>query len=81
MLSYAFAVLSFGSIGLSAQSAAPIAPTVSRVHQLEIEDQSENPGNISAADITSMAMPAARRYASFSRMGKLPQEKTSLMLR
>jgi hypothetical protein len=50
MLSSAFAVLSFGSIGLPAQSAAPLAPTVSRVHQLEIEDQSENPGNISAAE-------------------------------
>jgi hypothetical protein len=50
ILSSAFAVLSFGSVGLSGQSAAPPEPTVSRVHQLEIEDQSENPGNISAAE-------------------------------
>jgi hypothetical protein len=35
-----------GSIGLFRQS----APPVSRVHQLEIEDQSENPGNISPAE-------------------------------
>jgi hypothetical protein len=50
MLSSAFAVLSFGTVGMSAQSAAPPAPAVSRIHQLEIEDQSENPGNISAAE-------------------------------
>jgi hypothetical protein len=50
MLSSAFAVLSFGAVGMSAQSAAPPAPIVSRIHQLEIEDQSENPGNISAAE-------------------------------
>jgi hypothetical protein len=42
------AVLSLASIGLSPQSAPPAA--VSRIHQLEIEDQSENPGNISAED-------------------------------
>ena len=48
MLVLPLAVLNLGSIGLSAQSAAPAA--VSRVHQLEMEDQSENPGNISAAD-------------------------------
>lgn len=36
-------------IGLSAQRSAP-ATAISRVHQLEIEDQSENPGNISAAE-------------------------------
>ena len=35
---------------LVAQTAAPAPPSVSRVHQLEIEDQSENPGNISEAD-------------------------------
>ena len=43
-------VLSLGVIGLPAQSATPAAPAVSRVHQLEIEDQSENPGNISPED-------------------------------
>ena len=44
------ALLSLRSIGLAAQSAAPASRAVSRVHQLEIEDQSENPGNISEAD-------------------------------
>jgi len=39
-----------GSIGLSAQSIAPATAAVSRVHQLQVEDQSENPGNISAED-------------------------------
>jgi hypothetical protein len=48
MLALSIAVLSFRSIGVAAQTAAPTAPAVSRVHQLEIEDQSENPGNISA---------------------------------
>lgn len=46
----AVAILGLGSIGLSAQSAAPATAAVSRVHQLEIEDQSENPGNVSAAE-------------------------------
>jgi hypothetical protein len=50
MLALPAAVLNLGSIGLSAQSAAPTTAAVSRVHQLEIEDQSENPGNISAAE-------------------------------
>jgi hypothetical protein len=44
------AMLNLGSIGLSAQSIAPATAAVSRVHQLEIEDQSENPGNISGAE-------------------------------
>ena len=44
------ALLSLRSIDLAAQSAVPASPAVSRVHQLEIEDQSENPGNISEAD-------------------------------
>ena len=44
------AVLNLGSIGWSAQSAGPTSAAVSRVHQLKIEDQSENPGNISAAE-------------------------------
>lgn len=50
MLALPVAVLNLGSIGLSAQSAAPATDVVSRVHQLEVEDQSENPGNISAAE-------------------------------
>lgn len=50
MLALLVAVLSVGSIGLSAQSVAPPTAAVSRVHQLVIEDQSENPGNISEAD-------------------------------
>jgi hypothetical protein len=50
MLALPVVVLNLGSIGLSAQSAAPATAAVSRVHQLEIEDQSENPGNISAAE-------------------------------
>ncbi len=50
MLALPVAVLNLGSIGLSAQSAAPATAAVSRVHQLEVEDQSENPGNISAAE-------------------------------
>ena len=50
MLAFPVAVLNLGSIGLSAQSAAPDTAPVSRVHQLQVEDQSENPGNISAAD-------------------------------
>jgi hypothetical protein len=43
------AALCFLSLGLVAQT-APSAPAVSRVHQLEIEDQSENPGNISVEE-------------------------------
>jgi hypothetical protein len=50
MLVLPVAVLNLGSIGLSAQSAAPATAAASRVHQLEIEDQSENPGNISGAE-------------------------------
>jgi hypothetical protein len=50
MLALPVAVLNLGSIGLSAQSTAPTTAAVSRVHQLEIEDQSENPGNISGAE-------------------------------
>jgi len=50
MLALPVAVLNLGSIGLSAQSAAPATAAVSRIHQLEVEDQSENPGNISAAE-------------------------------
>jgi hypothetical protein len=49
MLVLPLAVLNLGSIGLSAQSIAPATAAVSRVHQLEIEDQSENLGNISGA--------------------------------
>ena len=47
MLALLVVVLSLGSIELSPQSAPPKTAAVSRVHQLEIEDQSENPGNIS----------------------------------
>lgn len=43
MIALLVAVLNLGSIELPPQG----APQVSRVHQLEIEDQSENPGNIS----------------------------------
>jgi hypothetical protein len=50
MLAFPLAVLSLGLNGLSAQTAAPATAPVSRVHQLMIEDQSENPGNISAAE-------------------------------
>jgi hypothetical protein len=50
MLALPVTVLSLGSIGLSTQNAAPTTAAVSRVHQLEIEDQSENPGNISATE-------------------------------
>jgi hypothetical protein len=46
MLALPVTVLTLGSIELSPQSAQTKA-AVSRVHQLEIEDQSENPGNIS----------------------------------
>jgi hypothetical protein len=50
MLALPVTVLSLGSIGLSTQNGAPTTAAVSRVHQLEIEDQSENPGNISATE-------------------------------
>jgi len=50
MLALPVAVLSLGLNGLSAQTAAPATGAVSRVHQLMIEDQSENPENISAAE-------------------------------
>ena len=51
LFALSFAGLSLAATGVSAQSAptAAAAP-VSRVHQLEMEDQSENPGNISAAE-------------------------------
>lgn len=48
-LSISIAALTFLSPGRVAQT-VPAAPAVSRVHQLEIEDQSENPGNISAEE-------------------------------
>jgi hypothetical protein len=44
------AVLSLGWIGYCAQTSSPATSAVSRVHQLEIEDQPENPGNISAEE-------------------------------
>jgi hypothetical protein len=50
MLALPVTVLSLAWIGLPAQDAAPTTTAVSRVHQLEIEDQSENPGNISYAE-------------------------------
>jgi hypothetical protein len=46
-LTLAVAILSLGSIGLSQQSTPAPITAVSRVHQLVVEDQSENPGNIS----------------------------------
>jgi hypothetical protein len=46
MLALPVAALTWGSIELCPQS-AQTKTAVSRVHQLEIEDQSENPGNIS----------------------------------
>jgi hypothetical protein len=49
MLALPVAVLSLGAIELSSRSAQTKAP-VSRVHQLEIEDQTKNPGNISPED-------------------------------
>jgi len=42
--------LSIGSTGLAAQGSPAATPAVSPIHQLEMEDQSENPGSISAAD-------------------------------
>jgi len=50
MLALPIALLSLQSVKLAAQSAAPASAAVSRVHQLETEDQSENPGNISAEE-------------------------------
>ena len=44
-LTLAVAILSLGSIGLSQQSTPAATTAVSRVHQLVVEDQSENPGN------------------------------------
>jgi hypothetical protein len=49
MLASLLAALCLGSIGLSAQTTAQ-HPAASRVHQLEVEDQSENPGNTSAEE-------------------------------
>ena len=49
LLALPVALLTFGSIELSSQS-EQTKPAVSRVHQLQIEDQSENPGNISPED-------------------------------
>jgi hypothetical protein len=49
MLAFPVAVLTLGSIELSPQS-AQTKVALSRVHQLEIEDQSENPGNISSEE-------------------------------
>lgn len=47
MLALPVTVLTLGSIEQLSQNAPPTKSAVSRVHQLEIEDQSENPGNIS----------------------------------
>jgi hypothetical protein len=46
-LTLAVAILSLGSIGLSQQSTPTATTAVLRVHQLVMEDQSENPGNTS----------------------------------
>ena len=46
----AMAILSLGSLRLSPQSTPPPTASASRVHQLETEDQSDNPGNISAEE-------------------------------
>jgi hypothetical protein len=47
LLALPVAVLTLGLIEQFPQNAPPTKSAVSRVHQLEIEDQSENPGNIS----------------------------------
>ena len=47
MLALPAAVLTLGSLEQFSQNAPPTKSAVSRVHQLEIEDQSENPGNTS----------------------------------
>jgi hypothetical protein len=49
MIALIVAFLTSGSMGPSSQS-AQTKGAVSRVHQLEIEDQSENPGNISSEE-------------------------------
>ena len=48
-LALPIALLALGSVEMFSQGVQTKTP-VSRVHQLEIEDQSENPGNISAED-------------------------------
>ena len=68
MLALPVAVLNLGST-LSAQSAATGA--VSRVHQLEIEDQSENPGNISAAEYYRQGDPRRAEVRKLLEEGKL----------
>lgn len=72
LLALPVALLTFGSIELSSQS-EQTKPAVSRVHQLQIEDQSENPGNISQRTITVTAMHAVRRFASCSKTERLPR--------
>jgi hypothetical protein len=80
MLVLPVAVLTLGSIELSPQSAQTKA-ALSRVHQLEIEDQSENPGIFPRRIITGMGMRAVRRSASFWKRERLPRAKISLTLR
>ncbi len=58
-------MLDSGSVDLSAQSAAPTTAAVSRVHQLEIEDQSENPGTFGRRIVTGMKRRAVRKFASY----------------
>ena len=58
-LTLIMAILCLGSIGLSQQSTPTATPAVSRVHQLVMEDQSENPGNTSEEEFNRHG--AARR--------------------
>jgi hypothetical protein len=64
------AALTFLAAGLIAQT-APTAPAVSRVHQLEIEDQSENPGNISADEYYRHGDSRRAEVRSLIAQGKL----------
>jgi hypothetical protein len=70
MSALSIAALTFISVGLVAQT-APAAPAVSRVHQLEIEDQSENPGNISADEYYRHGDSRRAEVRSLLAQGKL----------
>ena len=75
------ALLSLRSIDLAAQSAAPASPAVSRVHQLEIEDQSEILEISQRRISTGTGMRVVRRFANFLQRESSSQGKIFRMLR
>jgi hypothetical protein len=70
-LTLAVAILSLQSIGLSQQSTPTATTAVSRVHQLVMEDQSENPGNISEEEFNQHGVARRAEVRKLLAEGKI----------